>query len=268
MASVAIAATMVNIGICTYSGCRICRVAYEVHTAWDKVSLLLRASAEHHSMSKGRAARGYGFCCLGAAGQRLAHVCGGTDSPTGHAGVRSSCGDCPRRIYGAEALVSSRRAERGNMPRRGRSAVVLAPRRAHRRSARLRGDAGRATVASPRWPAARLTAHRHLAHPRFEVQAQIAADRGEPSDAIAFLERELATYLVQADPEEHQPATLEGVRRAPHESVERLALSSGSRCDSRREKSSSSSSGRTGVRTARTSRPFSQLLRESIRRTA
>jgi thiol-disulfide isomerase/thioredoxin len=99
----------------------------------------------------------------------------------------------------ADALVSSHRAERGNAPDVLEALSWLA--RGARaegqrdRAAKYAGDAQRLAVAA--------LAGRHVdTDPRLvmaignaiEVQAQIAAERGERSEAVAFLERELGTY--------------------------------------------------------------------------
>ena len=99
----------------------------------------------------------------------------------------------------AEALVSSRRAERGNTPEVLEALSWLA------RGARTEGQRDRAETyagEAQRLAVAALAGRQVDTDPHLvmaigngiEVQAQIAADRGERSDAIAFLERELATY--------------------------------------------------------------------------
>ena len=103
--------------------------------------------------------------------------------------------DLPR----AEALVSSRRAERGNTPEVLEALSWLA-RGARAEGQRDRaetyaGEAQRLAVAALAGRQVDTDAHLVTAIGNgIEVQAQVAAERGELSEAIAFLERELVTY--------------------------------------------------------------------------
>jgi thiol-disulfide isomerase/thioredoxin len=99
----------------------------------------------------------------------------------------------------AEALVSSRRAERGDAPEVLEALSWLA------RGARTEGRRDTAESyagEAQRLAVAALAGRQADTDPQLvaalgnaiEVQAQIAAERGDRSEAIAFLERELATY--------------------------------------------------------------------------
>ena len=99
----------------------------------------------------------------------------------------------------AEALVSSRRAERGNTPEVLEALSWLA--RGERaegqrdRAETYAGEAQRLAVAALAGRSVDSDLHLVTAIGYgIEVQAQVAAERGELSEALAFLERELGTY--------------------------------------------------------------------------